>query len=50
MIKPEEQQRKPSEKISRVSDQAEFEAALILQHKGEPMTFEDAFWKLIEKI
>lgn len=50
MIKQEEQQKKPLEKTSSVSDQAEFEAALILQRRGEPMTFEDRFWKLIEKI
>lgn len=31
-------------------DPAEYEAKLILQQRGEPMTFEDRFWKLIEKI
>lgn len=47
MTKQEETQKK---QYMRISDPAEYEAALILQQKEEPMTFEDAFWKLIEKI
>ena len=47
MIKQEEQQRRLLEKTF---DPAEYEAKLIQQQKDEPKSFEDAFWKLIEKI